>query len=250
MSARVAIAVGTAVGTAAATAAGMEVAEPVVAEPVVAAPELVVLGAAVPELVLEQVALVPEAVAPVRVPEVAVLEVAVLEAAVRAPVPEAAALGQVVLAREAAVLLVVPVGEARVRPELAVVLQAVAEVEQPAEAVRVAAQAEPLRLAMARPVPVLVETAVETGPLAALARRVRSVPLPARRAWALRQAVAHPTDRRQMGQPRVQMARLERPGVGRGGTSWRPLLSRRSRAPTSCVPCTSGASSLRAPQIA
>jgi len=206
-----------------------------------------VLEAAVPELVLEQVALVAEAVAPVRVPEVAVLEVAVLEpavpelvvleAAVRAPVPEAAALELAVPAREAAVLLVVSVGEARVRPELAVVLQA-------------AAQPEPLRPAMARPVPVLVETAVETGPLAALARRVRSVPLPARRAWALPRAVAHPMGRRRMELARGPTAHRQALGVGHGVTSWRPLLSRRNRVPTSCVPSTSGATSSRAPRTA
>jgi hypothetical protein len=91
--------------------------------------------------------------------------------------------------REAAVLeaaLELVVLEAAV-PVLPVVVQA-PEAAVPAEAVQVAgpvqvapewvaAQAEPLRpaRAMARRVPVSVETA----PLAALARRVRSVPLPA-----------------------------------------------------------------------
>jgi len=186
------------------------------------------------------------------VPEAAALELMVLVSAVRVPVPEAA------------VQPVVPVAEEPVQAVL--VLQALAEVEQPAglaEAVQVArpvqvppewvaAQVEPLRpaRAMARPVPVSVEAAVETVPLAQWVRRVRSVRLLDRRAWALPQAVAHPMGRRRMGRPPVQMARSEGLGVGRGATSWRPLVSRRSRAPTSCVLCTSSATSLRAPQTA
>jgi len=220
----VAMAAATVVETAVAMAAAMVVetavamAAAMVAVPVLAELELVVPEAAVPELVLELV-----------VPEAAVLELAVLEAAV----------------------LVVPVGEARVRPGLVVVLRAVPEVAQLpglAEAVRVAAQAEPLRRAraMARRVPVSVETAVETAPLA---RRVRSVPSPARRAWASPRAVAHPMGRRRMELARGRTAHRAL-GVGHGVTSWRPLLSRRNRAPTSCVPSTSGATSSRAPQTA
>jgi len=285
----VATAVATVVETAVAMAAAMVVetavamAAAMVPVPVLAELELVVPEAAVPELVLELV--VPEAA----VLELAVLEAAVLEAAVRVPVPEAAvpeaavleaAVPELVLAvleaavpgaavpeaalelvvPEAAVpelavlevaVLVVPVGEARVRPGLVVVLRAVPEVAQLpglAEAVRVAAQAEPLRRAraMARRVPVSAETAVETAPLA---RRVRSVPLPARRAWASPRAVAHPMGRRRMELARGRTAHRAL-GVGHGVTSWRPLLSRRNRAPTSCVPSTSGATSSRAPQTA
>jgi hypothetical protein len=280
----VAMAAATVVETAVAMAAAMVVetavamAAAMVAVPVLAELELVVPEAAVPELVLELV-----------VPEAAVLELAVLEAAVRVPVPEEAvaeaavleaAVPELVLAvleaavpgaavpeaalelvvPEAAVpelgvlevaVLVVPVGEARVRPGLVVVLRAVPEVAQLpglAEPVRVAAQAEPLRRAraMARRVPVSVETAVETAPLA---RRVRSVPSPARRAWASPRAVAHPMGRRRMELARGRTAHRAL-GVGHGVTSWRPLLSRRNRAPTSCVPSTSGATSSRAPQTA
>ncbi|GEP56176.1 hypothetical protein [Reyranella soli] len=195
---------------------------------------------------------------------------AVLAEPVQAPavvlVPEAAELDLVapgvavpeVAARELE-LLVVPVREELelvpelVAPEVAVPEAGVAEVEQPAgpaEAVRVAAaQAVPLRpaQAMAQRVPAWVLAAVETE---ALARRVQSVPLPVLPAWALPQAVAHPTGRRRMGRPRGRMARSRGLGGGRGPTSWRPLPVRKRPAPTSCVQCTSAATSLRVQQTA
>ena len=200
---------------------------------------LAVPEAAVPEAVVPE-AVVPEAAVPVPVPEAAVPEVAVPELAV----PEAVVLE---LAEPEAV---VPVRQCRRRRcsrrrwrrcqcrQAVLVLQAVAEVEQLAEAVRLAAQAEPLRpaRAMARPVPVSVEAAVETAPLAQWVRRVRSVPLPARRAWALPQAVAHPMGRRRMGRPRGRTARRE----ASGGWSWgdfmaaAPRRGEAARLPVAC----------------
>ena len=118
---------------------------------------------------------------------------------------------------------------------------------------RAAAEMEPLRPAgaVAQRVPVSVEAAVETAPLVA-ARRVRSVhrTLPVLPARALPQAVAPPAGRRRMGRPRGQPVRRQALGAGRGATSWRPLPVRKCAAPTSCVPCTSGAMPSRAQPIA
>ena len=232
MSAKATAVAGMAVGMVAATAVATAVATAAVPEAVEL--EAAVLEAAVPVPAVQE-AVVLELAVPV--PEAAVLELVVLAAAVRVP--------------EAAVLVAAVPG----RPEAVVVLQAVPEVEQPpgpAEAVRVAAQAVPLgpARAMAQRVPVPVEAAVETARLAALARRVRLVPLPALPAWALPQAVAHPMGRPRMGLPQGRTAHRQALGVGHGVTSWRPLLSRSSPALISCVPSTFGATSLRALQTA
>jgi hypothetical protein len=250
----VAMVAATVAETAAETAAAVQEA-PVVAVQVLEVPVLApaVLEAAVqvlavvePEVValevvaLEVAVLVPEAAAQalaVVAPEVAALELAVLvpEAAAQAPevAPEVAALEVAVLVPEAAGgLVALPV---RGRPAAS------------------AAQMEPLRpaWAVAQREPVSVEAAVETAPLAS-ARRVRSVhrTLPVLPARALPQAVAPLAGRRRMGRPRGQSVRRQDPGAGRGATSWRPLPVRKCAAPTSCVPCTSGAMPSRAQPIA
>jgi hypothetical protein len=243
---------------------------------------VVVLALVAPALaVLAAVVLAPEAaaLAVVLVPEVAVQVLAVVLApevvqpvalAAEAQVGVQVGVEVVVLAPEAAVLapeVVQPVAlaaEAQVGVEVA--LRAGAEVEQPpvpAEPVRVAwpvqvppgraaAQVAPARpaWAAAERASAPAEAALEAVPLVS-ARRVRSVQrtLPVLLAPVLPQAVAHPV-RRRMGRPRGQPVRRQALGAGRGAASWRPLLVRKCAAPTSCVPCTSGAMPSRAQPIA
>jgi hypothetical protein len=220
----------------------------------------------------------PVAVLEVEAPEVVVPEAVALEAVqvlevvvpVAAPAPEVAVqVLEAAVAAEPGVALqaVAQVAEVPVRAEPVVALQAVAQVAQApvrAELVRVArpvqgrpawaaAQVESLRPAWAVRVPVSLEAAVEAAPLAALARRVQSArTLPALPAPALPQAVAQPVRRRRMARPRVRQGQDRRAlGTGRGAASWRVLPAiRRMSAPSSCVPCTSGAISSRAPRTA
>jgi ribonuclease E len=207
----------------AATAAAMEAATAAAMEAATAVPE-VALQAEVPVLVpavLEvAVAAVPEvALAAVPVP---VLVAAVLE------VPEVAAVPV------AAVLVAVLVLEVAV-PEVA--LQAVAEapvraapglVARPVQgqAAWAAAQVDQARPAgaMAQRASVPVEAPLEAAPLAATARRVRSVHRTLRvlPVSALPQAVVHPV-RRRMARPPERPDRTPALGAGHGAASWRPL---------------------------
>jgi hypothetical protein len=229
-----------------------------------AVPEVAVQVPEVPELeveVLEVAVQVPEALeVAVRVPEV-------LEVAVQVPevpeVPEVVVLEVAVQVAEALEVAVrVPeVLEVAVQvPEVQVAAQ-VAEAPVRAEAVRVArpvqgrpewaaAQVESLGPAWA----VAQRVPVEAAPLAALAHRVRSVhrTLPALPAPALPQEVAQPVRRRRMAWPQVGQGQDRRaPRTGHGAPSWRALPAiRRRSAPSSCVPCTSGAISSRASRTA
>jgi hypothetical protein len=223
-------------------------------------------------LVLEVAVLVPEAAALVRAAVVLVLEVAVLvlvalEPEVAVQAPEAAVQAPEVVVQapelEAAVRAPEVVAQAVEEPAQAepVVALPAAQVAQPrarAEPERVAppAQARPAWVAaqveqlgpasaVAQRAPVSVEAPLEVAPLAP-SGRVRSVPLPVLPASALPPAVARPV--RGMAPPRGRLARTEVLGGGRGAASWRPLLSRRSPAPTSCVPCISTAINSRAPR--
>lgn len=230
-----------------------EVPEPVLAEPEVLALEVPVLAEPVPEAGLaepEQVVRAPPE-EPEQVVPVAQAAQVVGRAAVQVPAEPVELLAVARVQAEPVVELLLaeapPVAQPQARAERQGVPQLVQEQQAWA-----AAQVGPLAPASAveQRVSVSAGAAVVTAPSAALAPRVRSVPLPALRAWALQQAVAHPMAQRRMGLPRGRTARRQGPGVGRGATSWRPLLSRRSRAPTNCVPCTSSATSSKAPRTA
>jgi hypothetical protein len=184
--------------------------------------------------------LAPEAAALEAVaPEAAAL---VLEVAVRAPEVVAHAAEEPVQAEPVVGLPAPQVAPPRARAEPE-------RVAPPAQApVWVAAQVVQVRPASAVAQRVSPEAPLEMAPVAP-ARRVRSVPLPVLPASALPPAVARPV-RRGMAPPRRRLARTEGLGVGRGAASWRPLLSRKSPAPTSCVPCISAAIYSRAPRNA
>jgi hypothetical protein len=265
---------------AAARAVAAQAAEPEaeVLELVVVVPEL---GVREPEVVVLELAAVPEVVVPVVVqaPEVVPLAVVqvpgepVLELAARAPevvAPMLAGRVRLVPAVELPAVVrvrvaeaqVAPVPEAQVAPVAELRAPQVAQPRVPAEQERaawpvqerqawLAAEVEPLRpaSAMAQRVPVRLEPSAEAQ-LAALARRVRSVPLQALPVSASRPAAAPRTGRRPMGPPRGHPARTEALAAGHGANSWRQLLQGRSRAPTSCAPCISAASSSTAPRTA
>jgi hypothetical protein len=223
----------------------------VLAEPVLA----LVVQALEVELAVAQVPAEPVQELAVQAPEVAVLALVAARApevvplavvqVLAEPVLELAVQAPEVAARAPVVELLAPrVGPPRARAEPERVARPVQERQ-----VWEAAQVGPLRpaSAVAPPVPVSLEPAVEA-PSAALARRVRSVLLPALPASGLRPAVAHPTGRR-MAPPRGR-ARTQALGAGRGATSRRPIRSSRNPAPTGYVPCTSRAISSKAPRTA
>jgi hypothetical protein len=241
------------------------------AEPVraleVPAPE--VARPAEPVLEVQALEVVPLAVVqvpaePVRALEVQALEVLALEVpALEVPALEVVRLAEPVrVAQPLRAVVRVRVAEAQVAPVLALAAPRVAQQPRaPAEPERVArpvqerqawqaAEVEPLRppSAVAQRVPLSQEPSVEA-PLAALAHRVRSVPLPALPASALRPAAGHPTGPR-MAPPQGHPARTEALGAGHGAIFRRPILPRRSPAAISCVRYISGASSSRARRTA